>query len=514
MPEASRRARLAIRSFSGQYPGIAKNPEFPAHEDLVDDLKVLREKGLRQLRVLRLPAFELALGYYEARTAIDPPAAVEALLRESVDRLGGGPDGRSAQLSFGLTEGTRSASPRIRRELAAEQHGRTADTFRKRYEPGLFGDIATLILEILIEQQERRLFPPAGTGRAVEERHGDASPLNDAVFEKSIQRLTAEFVPGQGFPSQRYGETSFSLASTGCCASVIFSNNTGETTRRMIATFISESIQPDGTLPTHSHNGETIKTTWAASQSVMALATSPAHADLAKAVGLSRWLLDQQSDEGWKLRDRDGDHFEPVFSVYPVLALIRATRAGWITASDLRVALMRLKPSVVVVAGDSSQHPARQLIAEYLSDVIAQTLGRRELPTVLRDQARSVARAAQLAEPDTYQQLGSYTVIARDQPLWYVRLWRPALYLMARRVYPAPSPITVLLGAELLDTYSPQSSGWSPHEPPAQHATAFTWTTALGLQATAALRDDLGRAGYTESAWQRLAAVTRRAAWE
>lgn len=334
------------------------------------------------------------------------------------------------------------------------------------------------------------------------------------VYESVVIGLLAQFVPGRGFPSQRYDEAAFSLATTGTCAYALCANNIPEADKRAILEFICESVQLDGVLPTHMYDGETIATTWAAGQCLLALTTSPNWVDAEKAKALARWLLSQQTDSGWKLRERDNDHFEPMLSFYPVLALSKACRVGWITEVEVSNSLERLKPLLTATLTSPQAHPARQLVARYLSDVVLAFQRHYELLPDLADRVRVASNAHHLTAPDAYQKLRAFTIVARDQPLWYVKMWRPALYLIARRSYPPHSPMTVLLGAELLDAFSHQSSGWSPHEPPAQHATAFTWTTALGLLATAALRKDIANAGYDEESWQQLAAVTRRAAWE
>ena len=142
-------------------------------------------------------------------------------------------------------------------------------------------------------------------------------------------------------------------------------------------------------------------------------------------------------------------------------------------------------------------------------------LGEREnLVSALLQRPAQRASAA-LAEPENYARLADYIILERDQPLWYSKVWRPALYLLARRLYPPPSPITLLLGAELIETYSPEHTGWlaDPTHNDASPTQASTWATALGLRATRRLKADLTTLGLDPSSWHQMVIETRRAAW-
>jgi hypothetical protein len=485
--------------------------DFPTPEALVKDLVALRMSGLRGLRKLELPALRQAALLYNAAASPDIPATIELLLRQAVDRLGGGAYGHSALLTYGLTQGTRATSSKIRRELAAAEHDLAAETFRKTREIDIREDVASNILQILIEHQERRLFVRTTYPSAGESPTFAATALDEEVQRVVLEGLIDQFVAGEGFRSQRYGEPAVSLASTGACAHAICGVEASAEDKRRIITFICEAIEDNGTLPTHHYRGQRIETTWAASQCLLALGAAPEVADATKARGLAQTLLRRQSDLGWHLRRRDASSFEPLLSIYPLLSLIRARKVGWIEDGELMIALRRLDEPLAAAIAESDAHPARRLLAEYERHLVGGALGE-ALPAVLQPSRRLAA--INLADPDVYAELSEYTVITRAQPLWYAKLWRPALYLITRRLYPLPAQITVLLGAELLDTFSMERKGWGPGE----HGTgadgaAFTWTTALGMHAVRALGADLEDLGLGVGQLQQLAVDVRRAAW-
>src|SRR5262249_22114844 len=116
------------------------------------------------------------------------------------------------------------------------------------------------------------------------------------------------------------------------------------------------------------------------------------------------------------------------------------------------------------------------------------------------------------AAPETYNDLGAHVVFTRNQPLWYAKVWRPGLYLLARRIYPLDAPICLLLGAELVETYLPRHGGWRPDTDDAS-APPFTWTTALGVLAVRRLRLDLARLALDAAGWHHRVDEARRTAW-
>lgn len=487
---------------------------YPTHEALVSDLKLLREKGLRRLRQLELDALRQAAHLVTGDANDDAPAAIEVTLRNAIARLDGGAYGESASWLFGLKEGTRARSPRVRREHAALALERSADTFRKNYEPGMLGEIASQILQLVVERESPRSRARTAAGTTTPlHSHGIAasSPLDPEVERQALMSLLEQFVPGRGFRSQPYGEDAYSLASTGACTRTLcLSDVIAEADKRAMLGFICDSIREDGTLPTHRYQDRWLETTWAAGQCLLALTTSPRMVDTSKARGLARTLIRYQSDLGWTLRPSEEPHLEPMYCLYPLMALVRARRHGWITQQELDRCLERLRGPMQGEV-QSPKHPVRRILAEYELDVITTELGL--APTILRLPAGTGGKS--LADPETFSRLGDHIIYARDQPLWYSRTWRPSLYLSVRRLYPLPAPITVLLGAELLEGYLPQEKGWQPDpEHDDNHPRrAFTWTTGLGLLATSRLRSDLAVSGIDQAGWERIVNDARRMAW-
>jgi len=147
-------ARHAPRTKPGHDYARMTN-ETPTTDALVADLKTLREKGLSRLDALELPALQAAGRIIAADTTQAPSVAIETAVRRAVARAGGGAYGESAALLFGLEQGTRTSSPRLRRERAAAKVGRSADTFRKRYEPTMLLTITNQLLTLCSEQNAR-----------------------------------------------------------------------------------------------------------------------------------------------------------------------------------------------------------------------------------------------------------------------------------------------------------------------------------------------------------------------
>src|SRR4051794_37219332 len=91
----------------------------PEHDALVDELRLVRESGLRALRQLHLPGLHHAAAAADLTTTeMQPePAAIEQLIRQAVDRLDdGGRYKEAAKYTFGLVGGTRlETAPERRR---------------------------------------------------------------------------------------------------------------------------------------------------------------------------------------------------------------------------------------------------------------------------------------------------------------------------------------------------------------------------------------------------------------
>ncbi|WP_433702993.1 hypothetical protein [Prescottella equi] len=151
----------------------------PSIDELVAELDQLRQRGWRRAHTLHLPALDHAVHLTNLADEVPgKPAAIETLLRRSVERLGGGEFGQAAMLTFGLEVDTRFLSSTKRRQRAAaciEPDGVTPDYFRKTYEKDIFILVAGAIIE-LCEAAVRGDAAPAGHGNEQPRTiHGDRS---------------------------------------------------------------------------------------------------------------------------------------------------------------------------------------------------------------------------------------------------------------------------------------------------------------------------------------------------
>jgi O-acetyl-ADP-ribose deacetylase (regulator of RNase III) len=158
----------------------------PSYEDLLRDVKLLREGGLFQLRTLDVPALQRAArasGLSDS-AGTDPPA-IEALLRGSVEALGGDSIGEAAEYLFGLARGTVGWPAKDRRERAASYYRLTAESFRKKPERLLVGRVVEEMLRIC---HERRTGPAAAAAGPVGEagETGEADQRHDEKLRTSL----------------------------------------------------------------------------------------------------------------------------------------------------------------------------------------------------------------------------------------------------------------------------------------------------------------------------------------
>jgi O-acetyl-ADP-ribose deacetylase (regulator of RNase III) len=118
-------------------------------DDIVADLRVLRERGLVRLRHSDLPALRLAVTLGSVPTAVaSGPGAVEALVRAAAENLGGGSLGDAAAHTFGLGRGARDQAAQDRRRRAALAYGVSVERFRKHHERVVLEQVAEEVIKL------------------------------------------------------------------------------------------------------------------------------------------------------------------------------------------------------------------------------------------------------------------------------------------------------------------------------------------------------------------------------
>jgi hypothetical protein len=119
----------------------------PSHDELVRDLRLVRERGLGRLRRYAVPALRVAAQIQGLTTSDEQePAAIETVLRRAVALVGGGRSEQAAELTLGLAQGTKLWSATDRRRAAARAQGVSVERFRKGYEPPIVELIAENVL--------------------------------------------------------------------------------------------------------------------------------------------------------------------------------------------------------------------------------------------------------------------------------------------------------------------------------------------------------------------------------
>ena len=141
---------------SGQGDRLPDDPEPDSlipPEDIVTDLRLLRERGLVRIRHTELSALRLAA---DRAPAVPPgeagPRAIEALLRAAVANLGDGPLGVAAAHTFGLNRGARDSPAQDRRRRAAQAYRVSVERFRKHHERVVIEQVAEEILELCLAE--------------------------------------------------------------------------------------------------------------------------------------------------------------------------------------------------------------------------------------------------------------------------------------------------------------------------------------------------------------------------
>lgn len=160
-----------------------------SHEELVADLRLVRERGLGHLRRYAVPALHAACRLCDLTTSDDQePAAVESLLRQAVLLLGGGRSGQAAEYTFGLVQGTKLWTATDRRKAAAKAQGVSVERFRKGYEL----QIIELVAENILEECRRHLAPTAPKGNLTTSSEFEPQGHNVAPGRDLVPLLTVD----------------------------------------------------------------------------------------------------------------------------------------------------------------------------------------------------------------------------------------------------------------------------------------------------------------------------------
>lgn len=121
------------------------------------------------MRAVPLPGLRksaVSCGFCAADSDDEAPAGVEELLRQAVRRLGEeGELGMAAAHSFGLVPGGRGAAAQDRRKRAAEVYGVSTETFRRKQEHEVMGQLAEAVLVLWRERTRPATPGPARPGQ-------------------------------------------------------------------------------------------------------------------------------------------------------------------------------------------------------------------------------------------------------------------------------------------------------------------------------------------------------------
>lgn len=141
-----------------EHPGPSSGQRDPLSlEEIVADLRLVRERGLVRIRHTDLAALRQAADRATPGLVVEPgPRAVEALLRIAVENLGEGSLASAAAHTFGLNRGARDRPAQDRRRRAAQEYGVSVERFRKHHERVVIEQVAEEIL---------KLCQPAASGR-------------------------------------------------------------------------------------------------------------------------------------------------------------------------------------------------------------------------------------------------------------------------------------------------------------------------------------------------------------
>ncbi len=184
----------------------------PTIDQVVADLRVLRERGLTRIRHADLPSLRLAATEAaeagplaqahagpEDRAGQGKPAAghleVEGVLRAAVENLGGGELGGAAMATFGLDKGTRDRPAQDRRRRAALIYGVSVERFRKHHERIVLEQVAEEVLKLALRpqataRQAARPGRPSPSARTVVSGRVGARELRVTVRVEPVELLT------------------------------------------------------------------------------------------------------------------------------------------------------------------------------------------------------------------------------------------------------------------------------------------------------------------------------------
>jgi hypothetical protein len=124
-------------------------PDVPTLDEIIVELRILRERGLVRLRHTDLENLGRAAGRAALASAVGGgPGAVEAMVRAAVENLGGGDLGGAASATFGLGRGERDMVAQDRRRRAALIYGVSVERFRKHHERIVLEQVGEEILKL------------------------------------------------------------------------------------------------------------------------------------------------------------------------------------------------------------------------------------------------------------------------------------------------------------------------------------------------------------------------------
>ncbi|MEU3917292.1 hypothetical protein [Streptomyces sp. NPDC029004] len=158
------------------------SPTTVALADMVAELGLVRANGLLGLRRLELPLLHAASAVHGAGGEGDMrPGAVEALLRDAVETLGGGDLQTAAQYTFGLTRGAREWAAQDRRRRAADVFRVSIDRFRKHHEKLVLQETAEAVLALCLARSPATGGQTAGNGAVAEASGATAESTEGTV---------------------------------------------------------------------------------------------------------------------------------------------------------------------------------------------------------------------------------------------------------------------------------------------------------------------------------------------